>query len=174
MGGPIELKKSIGEKLIYWKVEKLKSELIQHGLSQQLLFIYILISACAYQIFSEVGNLYSQQTSDPHQFSQSVAGLIIIVAGTCLCYYSNGGKSGRQFAERYFSLGLVVSIRFLVFLIPLLLVPAIAWGVYKGLTGAVEHAALHEIPADVLGVVWSMAFYWRLSVHIGHVAKATG
>ena len=105
--------------MYFWKIRKLKDKLKSVGLSQASVFLYIFIFVVFSQLFVEI-NCFIPRKNFSHaaDYIQSIVDILCVGFGTYGCYYANGASAGRQFAERYFSIGLVVGLRFLVIFIP--------------------------------------------------------
>jgi hypothetical protein len=90
----------------------------------------------------------------------------VVVGGTVAAYYSNGGRAGRAFLDRYFALAWVLGVRFLVILIPIVLgLGYVAWQVED----YPEETMWPEVVAYILVMC---LYYWRLNVHIHDVSRA--
>lgn len=151
-----------------WKIDKLKEELVETGLSQsdlfKYIFIYVFLSAVLLEaIYFIPGEEYSNIDG-----IQSIANILIIGLATYLCYFANGGKNGTEFAERYFSIGFVVAIRFGALLIPVM----IAMGFIFWSGQDLDDTSTKWYDVAVM-TIWSLLLYWRIIYHINQVAKQT-
>jgi hypothetical protein len=138
------------------------------------LFIYILLYALVAQFFAE--STYTTPT-DPDvkitAYLQLAIDLIIVGVGTYLCFYANGGNAGKHFAERYFSIGLVVGLRFLALMIPVFALFGAAWALLSPITGLAIDGPEMDYAIMVLTCIWMTLLFWRYIKHINDVAKAT-
>lgn len=154
--------------MILWNVNKLKENLISDGLSQKLCFYYIFIFVALTEIIMELSSyLPNDLDHNNYDYISSVMYLFVAILGTYLTYVANNKDKGKQFAERFFSLGLVIAIRFILIIIILAVL-------YELLNSSV--VSEDEVPAtnltDLIFVVSiSTAYYWRLIVHIKDVSN---
>lgn len=160
--------------MYFWKIGKLKEELIVNGLSQKALFVYIVIYVVLAQLFTETNHLFpSKDAVNIADYIQSAIEIFIVGFGTYGCYYANGAAKGHQFVERYFSIGLVTNLRFLAILLPL----TIALGFIEGYllkSDAINSASpVIHYAAKAVAEIWLIALFWRIALHINEVAKAS-
>jgi hypothetical protein len=156
--------------MYFWNINKLKQQLIETGLTEQQLFYYILIVLAAEVICNEL--ITYLPYTEPNSWSciESALNILIPILGTIAAFRANGGDSGIKFVERYFSIGFVVSIRFLVLLIPLMALLIGSSGVIYGFKDN-----LPDLPNSIEVIIsssWYAAVYMRIVKHIGDVAKA--
>jgi hypothetical protein len=144
--------------MYFWNINKLKQQLIETGLTERQLFYYILI-AVAFEAISYEMTTYLPYT-EPNSWSyvESVFNILIPIIGSIAAFRANGGDSGIKFVERYFSIGFVVSIRFLILLIPL--IGLVDWPDYPNSIDVITFSSLY------------VAMYARIVKHIADVAKA--
>jgi len=125
------------------------------------MFIYVVLSELAFEVLYYV----SIAGINEYDYAQSVINVVVICLGTFLIYRANGGSGGKQFAERYFSIGFVVAIRFIALLIPIFIVLGIAW---------FNEPVDSELPTTwyelVIFSIWMIGLYWRIIVHVKEVA----
>jgi hypothetical protein len=154
--------------IYFWKIDRLRDHLIQQGLGQKALFIYIYIYVVISGAFLEFAFML------PVEIETTAADLIralfntaLLAVGTYLCYYLNGAAAGREFAERYFSISLVVGLRMLV---PVMLT-GLLFGLIAGGRGS-EDTIADDRWLDAAYVLLTTAYYWRVITHINIVARA--
>lgn len=112
--------------MYFWKIDLLKAQLIAKGLTESQTYLYTL----AYIIFStfmvELMRYSPDTVFNEWTHFSSTMNVLIPVAGTMMAFRANGGASGVQFLQRYLSISIVASIRFMVFvIIPLMVAIAI-------------------------------------------------
>lgn len=152
--------------MYFWKIEKLKEELVEKGLSQSALFKYIFVYIFLSALVYEASYNFVGEESNNFDYLQSIINMVLIGFGTYFCYVANGGANGTDFAERYFSIGFVVAIRFLVLLIPIAIaMSAIFWSDEDTVDMSTKWNDV------VVIVVWTALLYWRTIYHINQVAK---
>ncbi|MGH1472551.1 MAG: hypothetical protein ACRBCS_15305 [Cellvibrionaceae bacterium] len=152
--------------MYFWKIEKLKQDLIENGLSQSALFkyifIYVFLSALSYEL---TYNFVSEESTNI-DYIQSALNMALVGFATYFCYVANGGNNGADFAERFFSIGFVVSIRFIVLLVPIM----IAMGFLFWDSEDIDDVSTKWYDVAVLSG-WTALLYWRVVYHINQVAK---
>lgn len=151
--------------MYFWKIAQLKKQLSSHGLTEKQVFYYILIDVAFTAIVLEVmGYFPPQESPDVWAYVGSVINVIIPIAGTILAFRANGGASGVQFPARYFSIGLVATLRFVVLLIPLMAVMMIYWFFVPEAEGTGVEVALLS--------AWYILLYVYIARQVREVAVA--
>ena len=118
--------------MYFWNIEKLKQTINNGGLSESAQFIYLLI----WIILSILAQAtYIGDNFNDIKYSFAID-LIFSVLGIIYLYKCNGGSKGNRFVEKYFSIGLVVSIRWFIFvLLPMaLIVLVVSYTLYTNST----------------------------------------
>ncbi len=92
--------------------------------------------------------------------------------GTFMAYRSNGGATGVDFAARYFSISIVVTVRYMVYLIPVVL--GICFSAFYALMqgSSAEQALMTDGVEVVLLTLWYSLIYWSIARNIRDVARA--
>lgn len=151
--------------MYFWKVEKLKQDLINNGLSQEVLFKYIFISLFLSALSFELTYNFVSEESSKIDYIQSALNMALVSFATYFCYVANGRNSGTDFAERFFSIGFVVSLRFIVLLIPIMVAMDFLFWDSEG----IDDMSTKWYDVAVL-TSWSTILYWRVIYHINQVA----
>jgi hypothetical protein len=149
-----------------WKIEHLKQDLAQGGLPQHQTFLYILTMVVISALAVEVIDYFPSASRNIWDHVGSLVTVLLALLGTIWVYRANGGSQGRQFAERYFSIGLVVLIRFMA-----LAVILVAAGAVLPLLAGIEDEATRWWETAVFSL-WYLAYYWRQAKHTRDVAAA--
>ena len=160
-----------------WNIKALKKELAANTLTESQVFAYFLtllaLDTLVYQLAPLLPGTGDTTGWDYVGYAGSVA---FTVGGTLVAYRMNGGSAGRSFLVRYFPLMWVLTIRFLVFMLPLLVLAMIPMGYFSetlfGTEAAGEDFAALSMYVVMLSCVWFLAFYYRLAVHLRDVARA--
>jgi hypothetical protein len=156
----------------FWKIKKLREHLILNGLSQRALFVYVFIYVLLCEAFLEFSFLFpAEAAAGSADWIWASINTLVIAFGTWLCYYFNGGNRGREFAERYFSISLVVGLRVFTLLFPAIM---LCFAIYLFLGGGAESDAAGEYSdrwIDVAVLFWMALYYWRVIMHIDVVAR---
>lgn len=160
-----------------WNIKALKKELAANTLTESQVFAYFLtlltLDTLVYQLAPLLPGTGDTTVWDYVGYAGSVA---FTVGGALVAYRMNGGSAGRGFLARYFPLMWVLSVRFLVFLLPVLVVAMIPMfffsGAFFGADVAGEDFAALSMYVVMLSWVFFLVFYYRLAVHLRDVARA--
>lgn len=160
-----------------WNIKALKKNLSAQALNDAQTFWYFFAVLTLETLFYNMTSFFPG--GEPIEFwdyVEYVGAVIFTLGGTFVAYRANGGASGRLFLSRYFPLMWVLTIRFLVFMIPILLVAGfVMFRFSDALFGTeAEEADFPVFSRTVLFAswVWFLVFYYRLAVHMRDVAKA--
>lgn len=145
-----------------WNIDKLGERLISGKLEESEAIKYLM----AYTVLTSLSMIH-YSSSNQYDIFVGVACSFIAIFGLLFIYKCNGGRNGGNFMDRYFSIGWVIFIRFLVLLlIPLLVIFFILQEVYMG--GVPEETtALDAVLILALEVIY---IFW-VARHINYVAK---
>lgn len=157
--------------MYFWKINDLKIILASDKLSQRTLFGYILITFLLYQIVVESMLVWPAEQEESGDIYVAILNIMIVGFGIYFCYLSNGKGNGKYFAERFFSLSFVVSIRLIVFTLPLAFMVFAGAGAYLGYQyGADADISSLYTAIDYFFMGWMIFFYWRTGSHINSIA----
>jgi hypothetical protein len=155
--------------MYFWKIEKLKNDLLIKPLSESESFKYLFAIITA---LSLIGILDVLVEMDPtflmiynkwDVFSSINDGLINAI-GVYYVYKCNKGANGDNFLQKFLSIGWVVGIRWLVIYLPLIVIFSI--------THSTEDIYYSNGPYDViLYFIMGISYYWLLGKHVKEVAK---
>ncbi len=153
--------------MYFWKIEKLKDDIASGRLNEKDRFIYALIYVVLGAVVVEVMMLMPIENGNIWDLANSVGNVLIVLLGTVFAFKANGSSSGEDFLGKYFSIGFVMAIRFLIYAVPLL----VMLFVYYFYAFAEEE----DIPTNYIDVIpfllWYAALYWRMYVHIKQVSS---
>lgn len=160
-----------------WNIKALKKNLSTQALTEAQTFWYffavLTLEALFYNMISLVPR---EEPLDVWDYVDYLGTVIFTIGGTYVAYRANGGASGRQFLSRYFPLMWVLTIRFLAWMIPILIgVGLLMFGIAMILLDTEsEDPDFSSISRYMLiaSWVWFLVFYYRLAVHMRDVAKA--
>ncbi len=113
--------------MYFWKIDALKQQLCSTGLSEKQLFYYILASVALNAVAVEALTYLPTDAPNAWTYASSAIDIAIPIGGTVLAFRVNGGASGVQFAARYFSIGLVATLRFIALFVPLMAALLVYW-----------------------------------------------
>lgn len=148
--------------MYFWNIEKLKKSIKNSDLSEKDKFLYALFFLIPMYIFYEIDKWFPA-TKSPNFLDGVVSSsyIFICLLGSLYAFKSNGGNKGTDFLGKYFSVSFVLSIRFLVFMVLLLLVFEIGSNIITG-----GHLEKNELYEAILLIFVEILFYWRLATHI--------
>jgi hypothetical protein len=160
-----------------WNIKALKQELAANTLTEPQLFVYFLAMLTLDTLVYESIPLFPG-TGDTNvwDYVGYVGSVVFTVGGALVAYLVNGGSTGKNFLTRYFPLMWVLTVRFLVFVIPvfgvaMFLMFNISEALFGTETAGEDSAALSRYVV-ILGWAYFLAFYYRLAVHLRDVARA--
>ena len=103
--------------MYFWRLDKLKKELSEGTLSQRARFGYFAFFFAS----SYLQTLFPDfQPSEDWRPLVAILSALACITGLIFAYRANGGSGGRNLADRFLSLGLVIGIRCLLLLIPII------------------------------------------------------
>ena len=146
-------------------ISKLKRELARDELTGS--FPYFIAYFTLDAVLISIWGMYAVEGS-PTALDGIEAALyfVVVVGGTVASYYSNGGRSGMVFLDRYFALTWVLGIRFLLALLPIMVI-------FEYYVWTDDEYPEETVWTDVAIYVLTMvAYYWRLNLHIRDVYRA--
>lgn len=159
--------------MYFWNINNLKKDISEHRLSETQIFYYVLVYVALSALGVELVKYFPAEEFNSWGLAESVLYVAIAIVGTIAAYRANGGAGGQGFAAKYFSVGLVVLIRFL----PLAIFVVIAIVAYHGLTVDWSSPEVEEsfdtgwLEVSLISV-WYVAYYARVVKHIRDTAKA--
>ena len=160
-----------------WNIKALKKSLSTQALTETQTFWYFFAVLTLETLFYNMTSLFpGDEPLEVWDYVEYLGAVILTIGGTYVVYRANGGASGRHFLSRYFPLMWVLTIRFLAWMIPILIgVGLLMFGIAVILLGAdSEDPDFTSISRALLiaSWVWLLVFYYRLAIHMRDVAKA--
>lgn len=149
--------------MYWWNIKALKKELLAGPLSEAKIFPYLLASTIVVSLMLiPVTGEWVETQLDVYN---ALIGVVITALGTYYAYRCNGGATGKNFLQHYFSLGWVVGIRLgVMVMIPAFLLLFLVLAAQEGYTGATTWG-------DIIFItLLSLFYFWRLGKHIKDVA----
>jgi len=163
--------------MYYWNIKALKKELVANALTESQVFAYFLAVLTLETLTFQLTALFpGTGETGIWDYVGFVGSVVFTLGGTLVAYRMNGGSAGKGFLGRYFPLLWVLTVRFLVFLLPLLVLAMIPMVYFSealfGTDAAGEDFDALSMVVVILSWIWFLAFYYRLAVHIRDVARA--
>ena len=154
--------------MYFIKYQPLKRKLRERTLSDREAFAYLVV----YSFFLGLAFVFLTGTTDECSdadlaaWDDEVFSLVfacIPIAGIYYVYVANGGKNGFDLIQKYFVLGWVVSIRFLIVFLPLWVATIVISAQVFG-DGCEDR--IGYIPGYILCIIGEAVYYQRLGRHI--------
>lgn len=163
--------------MYFWNIKALKKELVANALTESQVFAYFLAVLTLETVTFQLTTLFpGTEDADVWDYVGYVGSVVFTVGGTLVAYRQNGGSAGRGFLARYFPLLWVLTVRFLVFLLPFLVLAMIPMVYFSealiGTDAEGEDFAALSMYVVMLSWVWFLVFYYRLAIHMRDVARA--
>lgn len=155
--------------MYWWSIKKLKDSLVQRcPAAREQLSYYIATFALTYVLVALSG---LAPAPGGLEFAVSLAlSMAFLIFGSVYLYNCNGGATGKDFLPRLFAIGWVVTIRWSVVAIPLIIII----GSLLVLVLAVAAPHPSQVDPDVMfAVLYYLALVfliWRCGVHLREVA----
>ena len=161
--------------MYFWNIKALKKVLVANALTESQVFAYFLAVLTLETVTFQLTTLFpGTEDADVWDYVGYVGSVVFTVGGTLVAYRQNGGSAGRGFLARYFPLLWVLTVRFLVFLLPFLVLAMIPMVYFSealfGTDAEGEDFAALSMVVVMLSWVWFLVFYYRLAIHVRDVA----
>lgn len=154
--------------MYFWKINKLKEEIHAGSVNEFSYLLYLLVPMVLEYFLFDIYDLWSgPKEYDFWEQSSSVISAAVLIIGLLAMFYLNGGKSGNNFITKYFSIGFVGGIRYVVFTLPIV----IAYLMY--ITFNVDPAtgpSLKRIDVVVI-FIWNCCLQCYIGKHIYDVRR---
>ncbi len=149
--------------MYFWRIEKLKAEMAARPLSERealpYLVVFVALSAAVSCIPTTSSNVWDGLGA--------AWSIMLAVVGTIYIYRQNGGAGGQHFLQRYFAVGWVVAIRWLV----VIMLALAAFYVALAVLGVEkEHTEWYDF---LFFAIAEAVVYWRIGHHVGDLAQRT-
>lgn len=146
-----------------FNLKGLKDEMVKGPLPEREQVKYLLVYVALTSV--SILSMYSYETNNWDVLAELIF-MAIGVLGVVYFYIKNGGAQGERFLEKYFALGFVTAVRFLLYMIPVLLV----YGVLAGALdeGYIEMTTQRDV---ILLTVTGLVFTWYFGKQIEEVRK---
>ena len=99
--------------MYFWHIEKLKTEMAARPLSAREALPYLIVTVVLPSLMACIP-LTNHNLWD---WLGAIWSVLLVVFGTIYIYHQNGGANGQHFLQRYFAVGWVVAIRWIVVIV---------------------------------------------------------
>lgn len=151
--------------MYFWNIKKLKALLIERPMTEKEVLPYLIATMLLLTLVQYFPNALHFNAWD---YLEIVIASITVIVGTFWLYRKNFGDKGSHFLQRYFALGWVVTVRFIVFVTPVfiaLVFLASNFGLYNA-----ESEATNWVDTALLTVM-EVFLYWYFGKHLADVAS---
>jgi hypothetical protein len=156
-----------------WKINELKKLIVERGLSEAQVFYYVLLFVGFSVVGIELMAYFPYEDPNVWNYLQSCLNFTIPIVGTIAAYHANGGAKGKSFAAKYFSISFVVLVRFLVYLIPVMVALFVYYALSSDWSSLENDETFQTGWVEVVPLsVWYAALYGAVVKHIRDTAKA--
>lgn len=153
--------------MYFWKIELLKDDIRNNKFDDKALLPYIILTIALYTFGTEIMAYSPYEEVNIWTYVLSFMNILIPIVGTVYIYNKNGGANGTNFANKYFSISFVVGIRFLIYLIPMII---ILIGYWEFTFPEKETPPTTFFEVSVLSL-WYIFLYLNIAKHIGTLSK---
>jgi hypothetical protein len=146
--------------MYFWRIENLKAQLASRPLSDREVLPYFAI------FLGVTSAAWFMPLVEPNLWDHllTAVGVLLAVPGTVWIYRRNGGAVGQHFLQRYLAVGWVVGIRWLVVVLPSLML-------YFAVLDLLDVEAVATTWHDfILFSIALLLLYWRIGHHIADIA----
>lgn len=165
--------------MYWWNIKRLKDALAERPLTAREQLSYYIATWMLVYMLMALSQL-APAASAPEVLVHFILSIAIVVFGSLYCYVSNGGADGKEFLPRLFAVGWVVSIRWSVVAIPLIIFGSFFLAVLSILVGDTgpdpadaELGPIFTVASSALVYLLSIVLIWRCGVHLRDVARRT-
>lgn len=162
--------------MYWWNIKRLKDALVERPLTAREQLSYYIAT---WMLISGIAALaaLAPSRSTPVVIVEIVVGTIFMILGSFYFYRCNGGAAGKELLPRMFSIGWVMTIRWSVLAIPLIMLIGFIVVVFAGLMGLAGPDPTENALEPLFSTVYSalyylflVIFFWRCGVHLRDVA----
>jgi hypothetical protein len=151
--------------MYFWKIENLKKDIQEKKITEKDNFIYFFITTILGLTLIDLDLFISSEGTSIWDILNNawreVSNVFIVILGILFAFKANGGTSGTNFLEKFFSISFVISIRFTDILILIF----IGLGLHHFFFKAQETTFLDTFVI----FIWHTGMYWRIFKHIRDV-----
>ncbi|HSV54861.1 MAG TPA: hypothetical protein VLJ57_22250 [Burkholderiaceae bacterium] len=149
--------------MYFWRIDKLKQDLVSAPLSERHGLYYLLIS----MPMAAAVSLFPAEAAHAPDYVGAALDWAITVAGLLYAFVRNGGDAGRHFVQRFLAIGIVTTIRWVATIGPALIVVVVAYAYLLKRTNEEAFALFYGLwwPAEIF-------LWWQVGRHIRDVARA--
>lgn len=149
--------------MYFWRIERLKREMVIRPLSESETLPYLVVYVTCSTVFSFVPDPFSNVWDT---LSATFSAFLAVV-GTIYIYRQNGGADGQYFLQRYFAIGWVFRLRWI-------LIVTVSTVIFFTLLELANVSSEETTWYEFLFVsVFEVIIYQRIGYHVRDVARRT-
>jgi hypothetical protein len=153
--------------MYFWNIDKLKAQLIERPMTDRetlpyLIATFLLLTVSEYAPKSLHYNLF-----DYLEMTMTVIGFLF---GTLWLYKKNQAEAGKQFLQRYFSIGWVALTKTIVILMPFMIILLIIASATN--INDIDTGTKGWLDNVIVGITL-LFYYWYVGKHISDIAQKT-
>lgn len=155
-----------------WKIDNLIEDLKNNNVSQKEQFKYALTLSIFMGLAADpslsIGVEYGIM-----DFISTVAMLVITIFGLAICYKANKSADDKDFILRFFTMGLPITVRFIVIVVPIAIVASSLEAALDPNYDIEAEYSVTSIYQVLLMVVFEIVFYLYFASKFKHFTQAT-
>ncbi len=148
--------------MYFWKLDALKEQIKSQNLTEKDRFTYALVYVVLGAVEMQLSILWPPEIVNVWDWVHGMAYVLITAMGSIFVFQANGGNEGQDYLGRYVSIGFVMSVRFLIYAIPMFVCLLVYYVYAYGDDDVIPSSAYDTLPF----IVWYAALYWRIGVHV--------
>jgi len=103
--------------MYFWNINSLKNDIRDNGFNDRFVFPYILVYVIITTFLIEILRYIGGEEGSIYEYFYTALVLILSILGIIYIYKKNGMENGNNFANKFFTIGLVVLIRTSIYFI---------------------------------------------------------
>jgi len=131
-------------------------------------YVYFMIFLILTYLLIDMEYIWPSQELNTWDTIGSIVSSILAITATIIMFVLNGGKTGKDFFLKYFSLSFVGSIRYLVFTMPVLAIPFI----YVVINIEADSDISTTATETLVFFIWELGLYAYICKHIYQVKNS--
>jgi len=149
--------------MYFWNIDALLEDIKQGNFTDKEVIPYIILTLFLYNLGFELVYRFPMEESNYNLWDtiDAILSVVIPIAGTLYAYKMNGGAAGKDFANKYFSIGFVLGVRFWVYFV----IPIVVLGIYWSVTFEDEEVQTTFVEIAVF-YLWYILYFYQLGKYI--------
>lgn len=149
-------------------INKLKNKILTGNFGERDRFIYLLMYLLLNAVTLEYLTTTERAEAGLRDYLLSIYSVSLVGVGTYVAYLANGAAAGRDFVGKFFAVSLIMTIRFLLFILPLIA----GWVYFSFSTAMRGESAVGDAFILVPFIAWGLLLYYRIYRHMADLKDA--